>query len=1857
LGIDEFIVECLNEIKMLKDKANSVFKSEDKIRNILKQIGNSNLVKELDLKKSDNKELTDFFAYYDDHKDKIKGDLLNKYEDITGIICEIEKSTFEPSNRDETGLQLVNKNPKKYVENLGENVAMGGYYRFWEISILNNLTKSILKAIITLYELFSMPRQEDNQNILFTIKSKFISSKEIMYNPNTLDIDQMLKKLIGNFQNSGNDFLRWINNTCKSPDVTELIEERLEAIAGIYSYGAEINTNEDIKFYIQKLYSIVQKIDENLNNNKAKYTREYQRDYFGNWGSSRSKMEIHLERNKSLKNFEIKLNDIIEYLEDFKKKFSKRRICDGNCEINNEELINKGIEQIQKIMNDMLKILAKQVEEEDIKKLMDSIENSKEKLREKIVDSDTLKKVLDYISKISNKKLSMELKIKDIEEKLRFLELHNYPCLSDIFAKFELMKKEWSNLRVKAIKKDEKLLTKKRNLAEETKKDVEILKENVKVIYKQYKESGPTTEKIDLMQGYHLLKEYNEKLQILKDKRNNIVECQRLFNLSITTFFEINEMSDLNSKIEPIYLFYKEFTDFYDEQLFKPWGKIEVNILEKEDEVFQEKMKEFKRMQLGQLSPFKKLDEIKDKYHEILNDVIKPLKFPIITERNLKELMKELRKSIPINFQTTTLKEILAQDLLKDKEKIFNLVNDASKENDIKVKLQEIEKVLETLNFQIKPYKRGNEDKGFIFKDVSEEQALLQENITNLQQFSNNKHAGAFKPQIVELEQEMNLIMEIIEVWIEVQKKWMYLESIFVGSEDIRQKLPDEAKEFDEYDKKFKLLMIAAQKKPSIRFQCKEKDRKFELKNKILVKFEQAEKKLTEHLDSKKNEFSRFYFLTEQDLLQILGSSDPLNTLNPHMIKLYENCKELLSEKKNIIGMKSTEDEFLPFEKPIRLESQQQVGLWMNKVDDEMKSSLKEYTREAIQDFTKEELFKFIKSKIGMVIINSIECWWTFSLEDVFRRVKEGDKYAMKKELERQTNFVLALVKTVRKPELQIRDRQKLNNIIIRVVHGREIVDKFVRDSILDVREFEWESQLKFYWDKRKDDMVIRQCNGVFFSCYEYQGLQGRLVVTPLTDRCVMTLTTALTFYLGGAPAGPAGTGKTETVKDLGKGLGIRVVVQNCSNTLDYIFMGQFFSGLSQTGFWGCFDEFNRINREVLSVITTQIKSIQTALMQKKESWILLAKEVKLLPTIGIYITMNPNYEGRSELPDNLKALFRPVTMVTPDQLLICENMLLSEGFHDSKRLACKIDKLYLLSKEQLSKQHHYEWGLRSIKSVLSAAGLLKRRNPEMPEDMILMKAMRDINMPKFLSDDALLFEGLVKDLFPTLEHNSNEGDELKNLIINVTKSLNYEVIEGQLNKVQQMYEVMQIRHCTLICGPPQSGKSCILDILKKTFEQLRSTVVTTYIINPKAQTIPRLYGIKNDLSGDFEIGILANIFAIANQPLTPGKNELRWVLLDGDIDPIWIENMNSVMDDSKCLTLENKDRILMQKYCSLLLESSNIQSASLATISRLGMIYVDGGILKLEAVFYRWLSFKNPADWEDATRDNLRDLFKRYVLQIIKYIEKGVKGNLDDGPPLKTIIKRYGASMINQLCTLLDSMLPPTNPPTEISQLEPIFAFCMTWSLGSCLQSQEREKFSKYVRELSAGGSSLPNNLFDKMFDHNTGKFEDWDLVKNIIDDPVINDMKFNEIIIPTLDTKRYSYMIKQLLSIKMPTLFVGESGTGKTITIQNYLKHATSGNNKSNYLILNINFSSRTTALDFQLNLEEILEMRLMRTMGPPSGKELIVFIDDLGMPTVDKYETQQPLAFMKFLIEKKNYYTRDNKDLIRLVDTNVN
>ncbi|GFH18559.1 uncharacterized protein HaLaN_15385, partial [Haematococcus lacustris] len=443
-----------------------------------------------------------------------------------------------------------------------------------------------------------------------------------------------------------------------------------------------------------------------------------------------------------------------------------------------------------------------------------------------------------------------------------------------------------------------------------------------------------------------------------------------------------------------------------------------------------------------------------------------------------------------------------------------------------------------------------------------------------------------------------------------------------------------------------------------------------------------------------------------------------------------------------------------------------------------------------------------------------------------------------------------------------------------------------------------------------------------------------------MTDRCYMTLTGAMHMKLGGAPAGPAGTGKTETTKDLGKALGVQCVVFNCGENLDYKFMGKFFSGLAQCGAWACFDEFNRIDIEVLSVVAQQLLAIQNALRSGMDRFLFEGREIRLQPTCGVFITMNPGYAGRTELPDNLKALFRPMAMMIPDYALVAEVMLFSEGFSDAHNLSRKMVQLYKLASEQLSQQDHYDFGMRAVKSVLVMAGSLKRANPDLDEDIVLIRAMRDSNIPKFLLEDARLFNAIVSDLFPGVVIPTQDMGDLQ-----ATMRLSAGADTGL--QVMQLYETFNVRFGVMLVGPTGGGKTCCYRTLQQAMGRLRQQehphpsfqTVHTAVLNPKAVKMGELYGEYSSLTNEWHDGLASSLIRAA---VGETSQDRQWVVFDGPVDAIWVENLNTVLDDNCTLCLPNGERIKLDATTMrMLFEVSDLAVASPATVSRCGMVYV----------------------------------------------------------------------------------------------------------------------------------------------------------------------------------------------------------------------------------------------------------------------------------------------------------------------------
>jgi len=678
--------------------------------------------------------------------------------------------------------------------------------------------------------------------------------------------------------------------------------------------------------------------------------------------------------------------------------------------------------------------------------------------------------------------------------------------------------------------------------------------------------------------------------------------------------------------------------------------------------------------------------------------------------------------------------------------------------------------------------------------------------------------------------------------------------------------------------------------------------------------------------------------------------------------------------------------------------------------------------------------------------------------------------------------------------------------------------------------------------------------------------------------------------------------------------------------------LGDIFKGLASSGSFGCFDEFNRISVEVLSVVSTQFKSILDALKEKKTRFLFENDEIALNKNVGVFITMNPGYLGRTTLPESLKALFRPVTVVVPDFDLICENMLMAEGFIDARILSQKFITLYELNADLLSKQDHYDWGLRAIKSVLVVAGALKRADPHFSEEAILMRALRDFNLPKIVPQDVEIFMGLVFDLFP--------GIDIKRKVDEVfTKAVTETLIENKLQpeenlilKITQLKEIMEVRHSVFIIGPAGVAKSTIWKILAQTQSKLYEKV-TTRDLNPKAITAHELYGKFNDTTGEWKDGLMSGLMRDLGDI---DDTKPKWIILDGDLDTDWIESMNSVMDDNRILTLANNDRIPLLEHMSLIFEIAHLKYATPATVSRAGILYVDHKDVGWSPYVTSWID-RRPSH----ERAHMTIFFDRYVPETLNHIQNEFKFILDQQP----------INMVQTICNILDGLLTEevVPPGTEKEIYEMYFVFAAIWAFGGTLGLKDnvdyRKSFDKWWRMQWRNFIKFPEDgtVFDFYINNSTNKFEKWDsIVKKYEFDEEID---MDSVMIPTDETVCIDFFMKTLVNRGVPVLLVGAAGCGKTKLIEASLASLP----EDDFVSQVVNFNYYTSALTLQTVMEDSLEKKGGRRYGPPGSKKMIYFIDDLNMPKVDVYGTQTPIALLRQHFDYQHWYERQKWTLL--------
>ncbi|CAD1471020.1 unnamed protein product, partial [Heterotrigona itama] len=501
------------------------------------------------------------------------------------------------------------------------------------------------------------------------------------------------------------------------------------------------------------------------------------------------------------------------------------------------------------------------------------------------------------------------------------------------------------------------------------------------------------------------------------------------------------------------------------------------------------------------------------------------------------------------------------------------------------------------------------------------------------------------------------------------------------------------------------------------------------------------------------------------------------------------------------------------------------------------------------------------------------------------------------------------------------------------------------------------------------------------------------------------------------------------------------------------------------------------------------------------------------------------------------------------------------------------------------------------------------------------------MNIAKLTSDDLPLFLGITSDLFPDVDVPAIDYDEIIGYITKEVIKLKLQPIPLILTKVIELYETMNSRHSTMIVGESNTAKTVTWRVLQQTMTSMKNdkkpgyAAVHVYPINPKALSLAELYGEYNLATGEWHDGVISSImrktcsgkdtvcilyisrpnsiykvlgpglFVAVNWTkstdsryfLTDDSPDTKWILFDGPVDVDWIENMNSVMDDNKVLTLINNDRITMPKQVLLLFEVQDLAAASPASVSRAGMVYNDYKDLGWRPYLQSWLQgFQGKPKFVEE----MRKLFNAHVDATLEFKRR----KCEDLVPVPEL------NAVQSLCKLLEVLATPENGVQFTGDVDMFANICriwfffwynlkkishmsgLIWSICASVNEDSRYKMDNFIREIE-GTFPIRDTVYEYFVDSRIRSFVSWEeRLPPVWKIPP--KTPFYKIVVPTVDTVRYEYIVSSLLNNRFPVLILGPVGTGKTSMLQTVLNSL----DKEKYSVLTLNMSAQTTSKNVQ-------------------------------------------------------------------------
>ncbi|XP_041109797.1 dynein heavy chain 8, axonemal-like [Polyodon spathula] len=1309
-----------------------------------------------------------------------------------------------------------------------------------------------------------------------------------------------------------------------------------------------------------------------------------------------------------------------------------------------------------------------------------------------------------------------------------------------------------------------------------------------------------------------------------------------------------------------------------------------------------------------QLQEFQEKFEVYDAKKKTLNSLqrlfgITPKAFPEldrtgkeIRNRHWLQVMTVTGSSFPLEATVFKLHHLLGIELLKHQKEINSIAMAASEELKLEGKLRTIEEewTEQVLNFEAHrnrgPVLLVKEDSVHKLEQVEDARLLLAHMLTS-------KHIGPLREEAASWSEKLKEVGAVLELWLEVQDHWQNLESVF-SDPNIAKELPQEAKRFAKVERNWiKMMRSANNTKNVLQCCCAEVLPKEVVLRNMYKELEICCQSLTFFLDRRRQAFPRFYFLPDLVLLSFISHPTDIGSLQKHFGLMFggvhnvelermddwegsNSCVSEFVETLHIPGVterlgSSSQQSFTHmtdtdsiFPKSIRSagvsmgspipvsgrepnRAMQAVSVIAEdgehlQLDEEVPISL------AVEEWLTDlqcAIFRTLENCINKAAMDisqgvSIDEWtyrnpfqiarlgllycWTRDCEAAITDFK-SDRKAFPGALKKYAGMIFRLSTIISKGTWRHNDESvtysqklKLENMIMFAVYLREVMESLNARKVREITDFEWRRALRFYWHETDGSNSHNLCihDAQYETGHEFYGAAVPVTMNPITEKSFLSLSHIIQKTSGAAVLGDHGTGKTETVKD---------------------------------GCWVGFDDFHLLTKPSVSTFMFSAQTLYDSLKAKLNTCILGdGKEITLNRNVALLLTVRCKSEYK-QLPSDVLALFRTVSLTAPDHSVILRANLTAFGFKSPKMLAHRLQFVTELVKDQLPEKVHHHLSLSSLVPVLKRAaqkkGAGREERAEGRQDrleirnegertsrsssitstqpfgssaMSLSPSLKTVPStdrktrtvsnntmttaarldhalvgetlweciaPRMEGDDLSVFSQIVRDIFGTLLDLSSPNGYLQspqncidNAILASAKDKNLIPNGPWVNKVRQLYSLSQVHHGIIVAGPPGAGKSSCISTLVQALSLLPADHQQQQAGSP---VVMRNEPVRHRL-------VKFNPLAVDDFTLLLGSRLPSQNWEDGIIASAWRKAI-------RVLHLSTGEHLQITSNMQLLFETSELQLASPASISRAGILYIDSEVTGWRPLAKAWLARRN--EQENIV---LSKAFNTALDPIFNYVLRDIKSPV----PLTEV--GLFQTITNLLGAMLHDKAQSLGGPLHIERL---FLFCLIWTVGGLLERSDKKRFSDILKSHT---STLPDYDDEvSVFNYYVDESGEWDLWQSRISERNCTRQIdiLGEVFVETIDTLAVRTFMEYAGMASQNVLLMGSSGSGKTALINDFIY----AQNKSHTLVKRMVFSGASKAKNLQKMFEESTTHRQGFVYGAKDGKTLQIFIDDINLP----------------------------------------